>query len=284
MASSFKASTALFLSLNLVFFALVSSHSVDSKSEGSSCTANYRNPVVIRPGDVTPNGSGQSGTCNPLNLGVCLNLLSLVDVELGNVPTKPCCSLIEGLADVEAAVCLCTAIKATKFADILDESSWWDDPLSSISTLNSSGERWSLTLVRTITLTSDGVACHYRAGCGGVLREASGNIRLLLYCPIHGHGSEYAEVMVVFFGLDLFREANWIGKIFLIVESDSSLVLNWINEKSQRPLRCWKVFYEINRLVAQINHVKFQHIARKQNHLPNFLAKTGRNSSSEFKE
>ncbi|KAL4387135.1 hypothetical protein GQ457_09G026240 [Hibiscus cannabinus] len=85
----------------------------------------------------------------------------------------------------------------------------------------------------TITFTVDGVACHDRAGCGEVLRKASGNIRLLFYCPIHGLGSEYAEVMVVFFGLDLFREANWIGKIFLIVESDSSLVLNWINEKSQ---------------------------------------------------
>ncbi|GMI80424.1 hypothetical protein like AT4G12520 [Hibiscus trionum] len=106
MASSVKASTVLFLSLNLVFFALVSSHNVDS------CTTNSRNPVVVRPGDVLPNGRGQSGTCNPLNLGVCLNLLSLVDVELGNVPTKPCCSLIEGLLDLEAAVCLCTAVRA----------------------------------------------------------------------------------------------------------------------------------------------------------------------------
>ncbi|KAL4388661.1 hypothetical protein GQ457_09G026290 [Hibiscus cannabinus] len=112
MASSVNASTALFLSLNLVLFCLVSSHNVDSKSEGSSCTTKDRNPVVIRPGDVVRNGQGQSGTCNPLNLGVCLNLLNLVNVELGNVPTKPCCSLIEGLADVEAAVCLCTAVRA----------------------------------------------------------------------------------------------------------------------------------------------------------------------------
>ncbi|GMI80417.1 hypothetical protein like AT4G12520 [Hibiscus trionum] len=112
MALSVKASTALFLSLHLVLFALVSSHNVDSNSKGSSCITNYRNPVVIRPGDVLPTSRGQSGTCNPLNLGVCLNLLSLVDVELGNVPTKPCCSLIEGLLDLEAAVCLCTAVRA----------------------------------------------------------------------------------------------------------------------------------------------------------------------------
>ncbi|KAK8671396.1 hypothetical protein V6N13_037992 [Hibiscus sabdariffa] len=88
MASSVKASAALLLSRNLVLFSLVSSHNVDSKSEGSSCTTNYRNPVVIRPGDVVPNGQGQSGTCNPLNLGECLNLLNLVDVELDNMPTN----------------------------------------------------------------------------------------------------------------------------------------------------------------------------------------------------
>ncbi|XP_012453547.1 pEARLI1-like lipid transfer protein 3 [Gossypium raimondii] len=60
-------------------------------------------------------GSAQSyyGTCNPLSLGVCVNLLGgLVNLDLGNVPTQPCCSLIHGLADLEAAVCLCTAVRA----------------------------------------------------------------------------------------------------------------------------------------------------------------------------
>ncbi|KAE8727756.1 putative lipid-binding protein AIR1 [Hibiscus syriacus] len=43
---------------------------------------------------------------------LCLDVLGLVNVELRNVPTKPCCSLIQGLADLEAAVCLCTAVRA----------------------------------------------------------------------------------------------------------------------------------------------------------------------------
>ncbi|KAL4290501.1 hypothetical protein GQ457_14G019430 [Hibiscus cannabinus] len=141
-------------------------------------------------------------------------------------------------------------IKATNFAGLLDESSWWDDPVSSISMLNLSGERLSLSPVGTITVTINGAACHDRAGCGGVLREALGNIRLLFSCPIPTHGLGYTVVMAVFFGLDLFREANWIDKIFLIVELDSSLVLSWINEKSHRPWSWWKVFYVIDRLVA----------------------------------
>ncbi|XVF00202.1 hypothetical protein REPUB_Repub03eG0265000 [Reevesia pubescens] len=122
MASKVIASSALFLSLNLLFFALVSSHNAEYPLKNNSNSRN-KNPVVIRPGATYPNGNGYGngddnqdqsrGTCNPLNLGVCLNLLGgLVNVELGNVPTLPCCSLIQGLADLEAAVCLCTAIRA----------------------------------------------------------------------------------------------------------------------------------------------------------------------------
>ncbi|TYH50962.1 hypothetical protein ES332_D10G241400v1 [Gossypium tomentosum] len=97
MASKVKPSTALFFFLNLFFFALVSSYNVDNNT--------------MFPND----GSAQSyyGTCNPLSLGVCVNLLGgLVNLDLGNVPTQPCCSLIHGLADLEAAVCLCTAVRA----------------------------------------------------------------------------------------------------------------------------------------------------------------------------
>ncbi|KAL7160336.1 hypothetical protein ABFS83_01G087800 [Erythranthe nasuta] len=48
-----------------------------------------------------------------LKLGVCAELLNgLLNVTVGTPPKTPCCSLIEGLVDLEAAVCLCTAIKA----------------------------------------------------------------------------------------------------------------------------------------------------------------------------
>ncbi|KAL0409411.1 UNVERIFIED_CONTAM: Lipid transfer protein EARLI 1, partial [Sesamum radiatum] len=48
-----------------------------------------------------------------LKLGVCANLLGgLLGITIGTPPKTPCCTLIEGLADLEAAVCLCTAIKA----------------------------------------------------------------------------------------------------------------------------------------------------------------------------
>ena len=71
-----------FFSLNLIFF-MVSS-----------------NTVTVR-------------TCpidNP-KLGVCADLLGLGNV-VGSPSTHPCYGLINGLVDLEAAVCLCTALKA----------------------------------------------------------------------------------------------------------------------------------------------------------------------------
>ncbi|GAU23138.1 hypothetical protein TSUD_305860 [Trifolium subterraneum] len=55
------------------------------------------------------------GRCpkDTLKLGVCADLLGLVNVVIGNPPSgSNCCALIKGLADLEAALCLCTALKA----------------------------------------------------------------------------------------------------------------------------------------------------------------------------
>ncbi|XP_057952509.1 14 kDa proline-rich protein DC2.15-like [Malania oleifera] len=90
-------SITLFLTVNLLFFALVSGQYCDH-----TCT---------------PSGvpAGRTLTCprDTLNLGVCANLLNgLLGIVLGAPPTTPCCSLIAGLVDLEAAVCLCTAVRA----------------------------------------------------------------------------------------------------------------------------------------------------------------------------
>ncbi|GMJ12204.1 hypothetical protein like AT4G12520 [Hibiscus trionum] len=122
MVSKFKASSVLFLSFNLLFFALVNSFDVLSSRVGEnfdeslhdSLTSTLsRDPVVIRPGDKYTDANGQPGTCNPLNLEVCLNVLGgLLNLEVGNVPSQQCCNLIRGLVDLEVSVCLCTAIRA----------------------------------------------------------------------------------------------------------------------------------------------------------------------------
>ncbi|CAI0481845.1 unnamed protein product [Linum tenue] len=97
MASQTSSAMALFLALNLVFFSMA-----------SACGGGCPNP---KPTPTAPRG----GKCpiDALKLGVCADVLAnLLNLKLGSPPVQPCCSLINGLVDVEAAVCLCTAIKA----------------------------------------------------------------------------------------------------------------------------------------------------------------------------
>ncbi|KAJ4712780.1 14 kDa proline-rich protein DC2.15-like [Melia azedarach] len=103
MAKVLAASTALLLSFNLLFFTLVSSTYVPCPPPPKSHNHHHKHPPAPKP------------TCprDTLKLGVCANLLNdLVHLVVGTPPVSPCCSLIGDLVDLEAAVCLCTAIKA----------------------------------------------------------------------------------------------------------------------------------------------------------------------------
>ncbi|CAJ1943400.1 unnamed protein product [Sphenostylis stenocarpa] len=95
---------ALMLCLNILFFTVVSSTYVPCNPP----------PKVPKHPPVPKPPSTKYGSCpeNTLKFGVCANVLGLIGVELGKPPKTPCCQLIEGLADLEAAVCLCTALKA----------------------------------------------------------------------------------------------------------------------------------------------------------------------------
>ncbi|GKB73601.1 14 kDa proline-rich protein DC2.15-like protein [Tanacetum coccineum] len=78
--------TAFLLTLNIIFFALVSADPVPQ----ASC------PV------------------DGLKFGACTGVLNnwLNGIVVGTVPTTPCCGLFFGLINIEAATCACKAIKA----------------------------------------------------------------------------------------------------------------------------------------------------------------------------
>ncbi|KAF9613981.1 hypothetical protein IFM89_014174 [Coptis chinensis] len=89
----------LFFFLNILFFSCVSSHK-----------------IVCPPAPKTPSPTPVKPAKCPkdtLKLGVCADLLGgLVTLVVGTPASSPCCTLLSGLADLEAALCLCTAIKA----------------------------------------------------------------------------------------------------------------------------------------------------------------------------
>ncbi|PWZ06791.1 Cortical cell-delineating protein [Zea mays] len=92
---------ALFLALGLLFAA--AAHGCEPYCPG---------PVVPTPTVVPTPSSHSHGRCpiDALKLKVCANVLGLVKVGLPQ--HEQCCPLLEGLVDLDAALCLCTAIKA----------------------------------------------------------------------------------------------------------------------------------------------------------------------------
>ncbi|CAN6231955.1 unnamed protein product [Urochloa humidicola] len=95
---------ALFLILSVLTFAVAV----------QGCTPHCPIPPVVVPTPpVVPTPSG-SGSCpiNALKLNVCANVLNLLKLNIPIVGNDQCCPLLQGLVDLDAAVCLCTAIKA----------------------------------------------------------------------------------------------------------------------------------------------------------------------------
>ncbi|XP_060207268.1 14 kDa proline-rich protein DC2.15-like [Lycium barbarum] len=118
MAKSSISSIALVLALNILFFTMVSSTNVPCPPPPAPKP--HPTPTPSTPATPstpsTPSTASTKGKCptDALKLNVCGNLLNdLVHLVIGSSSAKtPCCSLIQGLADLDAAVCLCTAIKA----------------------------------------------------------------------------------------------------------------------------------------------------------------------------
>ncbi|PIA45555.1 hypothetical protein AQUCO_01600033v1 [Aquilegia coerulea] len=139
MASKQSPSSAVFfLTLNILLFALVTAHD-DCSHPPMNAPKPLKKPITYptRPGSVpTPAAYGKCPK-DALKLGVCANLLGgLVSVQVGTPPDHPCCTLIRGLVDLEAAVCLCTAIKA-KVLNVVN----LNVPLSVSLLLNTCGKK-----------------------------------------------------------------------------------------------------------------------------------------------
>lgn len=112
MGSKATTSLAYFLVLNLIFFTLVNACGDCPKPKQHPPPPPNCPPPPKTPRTPVPPSPKPKGKCplDTLKLSVCAELIPIVGVVLGS--TKPCCSLLEGLANLDAALCLCTAIKA----------------------------------------------------------------------------------------------------------------------------------------------------------------------------
>ncbi|ESQ29142.1 hypothetical protein EUTSA_v10023747mg [Eutrema salsugineum] len=116
MASRTTTSLALFLILNILFFTTISACGncgcPSPKPKHKPSHKPKPNPKPKPTPSPSPTPTTEKCPRDALKLGVCANVLNgLLNITLGKPPVEPCCNLIKGLADLEAAACLCTALK-----------------------------------------------------------------------------------------------------------------------------------------------------------------------------
>ncbi|THU48938.1 hypothetical protein C4D60_Mb06t04270 [Musa balbisiana] len=72
-------------------------------------------PPVVYPPKPCPPPPPPKETCpvDTLKLGACVDLISgMIPIRIGADAKSTCCPVLQGLADLDAALCLCTTIKA----------------------------------------------------------------------------------------------------------------------------------------------------------------------------
>ncbi|CAN6234484.1 unnamed protein product [Urochloa humidicola] len=110
MAPKLPAFLALLITMTILFTVTV-----------HGCEPSCSNPAPPPPPPVVPTPSGATCPINTADLSVCVDLLGyLLNVRLNSVSSQPCCTLLQGLANADAALCVCGVIKVLNLSVPVD--------------------------------------------------------------------------------------------------------------------------------------------------------------------
>ncbi|XP_039050056.1 uncharacterized protein LOC120191133 [Hibiscus syriacus] len=168
--------------------------------------------------------------------------------------------------------------KALKVFEVLDEKRWWDSPGD--AAISSEANRilktvWQPPKFGQMKFNVDGSATKDVAGCGGVLRTAEGYVVAMFFGPVAEINSDFAELSAIKKALEVFSESLWCGKVDLILESDSTVALNWVQNYYVRPWRWGSTFQQFDEDALKIREVKYVFTPRLSNGMADYLAKLG---------
>ncbi|XP_039040579.1 uncharacterized protein LOC120178871 [Hibiscus syriacus] len=152
------------------------------------------------------------------------------------------------------------------------EADWWNT-LAECFSLKPPLVSWCPPSEGCLKFNVDGAFKDPSAGCGGVLRNSKGDTKALFSAPVDPINSDYSELMAIKTVLALFLETGWCENFSLSIESDSQLVLKWIESSSERPWRWRDIFEEIDSYLKRIEGVKFVYVPREGNGFADHLAK-----------
>ena len=61
----------------------------------------------------------------------------------------------------------------------------------------------------------------------------------------------------------------------VVVESDSTVAVSWVNKKKGRPWKLQSTLNQIDLLLEEVNCLQVKHVLREGNTIADFLAKRG---------
>ncbi|KAL4291112.1 hypothetical protein GQ457_14G017520 [Hibiscus cannabinus] len=113
------------------------------------------------------------------------------------------------------------------------------------------------------------------AGCGGVLRDASGCILALFSGPLGIVDSNMEELHAIVAALEMLISMPRGAVLSLLVEFDSAVAISWVSHRERRPWRLGLLFHRLDSACLSLPCVCFSHVLREANGIADSLAKAG---------
>ncbi|KAK8625713.1 hypothetical protein V6N13_056874 [Hibiscus sabdariffa] len=173
-------------------------------------------------------------------------------------------------------------IKASMRGSTINAEGWWSKSFECCFELQPNSLLCSLNSVDRARFV---VTVKFRKGswgCGGMLCTKNGVIRALFFVPTRAKGRDLVELFTVKTALEIFINVGWVGVVKLVVESNSSVILNWIENPLARPREGWSCLLDINKVANLIGNICFRFVESDDNAMVSLLAMEGTNRGGVF--
>ncbi|WRX26533.1 Ribonuclease H domain - like 10 [Theobroma cacao] len=136
---------------------------------------------------------------------------------------------------------------------------------------------WTNPVDGSMKFNVDGAAsgCPGEAGIGGILRNSAGETKMMFSKSIEMGDSNLAEVLAIKQAFMMFFASNWNSFHSLVIESDSSNAVSWIQALNQALWRMRKWILQIEMLKRKVKRWEIKHVKREANQQADTLAKSG---------
>ncbi|XVE48614.1 hypothetical protein DITRI_Ditri01bG0015500 [Diplodiscus trichospermus] len=118
------------------------------------------------------------------------------------------------------------------------------------------------------------------AGIVGILRDHMSSVKIVF--SKHIGTAESTELLAVGEAFLLFVEYEWVNSHKIIIESESSNVVQWISSPSSAPWTVRNLIAHIENLKNQLNGWSIVHIFKEANEEADSLAKAGAHITDEL--